>query len=291
MGNNVLAQVPDLNDFVKGMKMLLKPEGVITLEFPHLMRLMGRKPVRHDLSRALLLLLAHDDREDPAAHGLSVFDVEELPTHGGSLRVYARHFEDASKPVGDRVREILAREARRLRHAGVLRPLRGAGQGDEAQAAGLPHQSQARGEVRSPVTAHPGKGNTLLNYCGIRVRLPRLHRGPQPAQARQIPARNPRPDLPPRKDQGNKAGLRADPALESEDRNHGAGVVYPRLGWALRGAYSGGGGLRLTPSLHRGPRRRAELAGSRLYDVVLDLGRDSPTCLLWASSGTLDTST
>ena len=64
LGNNVLAQVPDLNDFVKGMKMLLKPQGVITLEFPHLMRLMARKPVRHDLSRALLLLLAHDDRED-----------------------------------------------------------------------------------------------------------------------------------------------------------------------------------------------------------------------------------
>ena len=176
--------------------------------------------------------------------------------------------------------KCLAREAqRRLRHAGVLRPLRGAGQGDEAQAAGLPHQNQARGEVHRRLR-RTGQGEHPAQLLRHPVRLPRLHRGPQPAQARQILARNPRPDLPPRKDQGNKTGLRADPALESEDRNHGAGVVYPRLGWALRGAYSGGGSLRLTPSPHRGPRRRASspAPGSTMSSSILVATRRHACC-------------
>ena len=88
--NNVLAHVPDLDDFVGGLGRVLKPEGVLTIEVPHLLRLIERRRVRHDLPRALLLLLAaRGSARARAAHGLRVFDVEELPTHGGSLRIWA----------------------------------------------------------------------------------------------------------------------------------------------------------------------------------------------------------
>ena len=232
LGNNVLAQVPDLNDFVKGMKMLLKPQGVITLEFPHLMRLMGENQFDTIYHEHFSYFSLTTTVKIMAAHGLSVFDVEELPTHGGSLRVYARHFEDASKPVGDRVREILAREA----CAGfdtLECYARFEEQVKETKPSCWPSSSKPRrGEVHRRLR-RTGQGEHPAQLLRHPVRLPRLHRGPQPAQARQILARNPRPDLPPRKDQGNKTGLRADPALESEDRNHGAGVVYPRLGWCF----------------------------------------------------------
>ena len=115
LGNNVLAQVPDLNDFVAGMKILLAPDGVVTMEFPHLLRLMRGEPVRHDLPRALLATSRSSPPERIfAAHGLTLFDVEEMPTHGGSLRIYACHDDDATKPV-DRAgsASCAAREERR----------------------------------------------------------------------------------------------------------------------------------------------------------------------------------
>src|SRR5690606_17875944 len=109
VGNNVLAQVPDLNDFVAGMKLLLKPEGVITLEFPHLERLIAENQfdtIYHEhFSYFSLLTTCHMAKR----HGLRVFDVEELPTHGGSLRVHLCH-EAGSHRVSTRVGELLARE-------------------------------------------------------------------------------------------------------------------------------------------------------------------------------------
>src|SRR5439155_14799333 len=110
VGNNVLAHVPDLNDFVAGMKALLAPEGVITMEFPHLERLIEERQfdtIYHEHFSYFSLLTA---RRVFAAHGLAVFDVDELPTHGGSLRVYACHA--GARPVGDAVRELEAREER-----------------------------------------------------------------------------------------------------------------------------------------------------------------------------------
>ena len=91
VANNVLAHVPDLNDFVAGCKILLKPTGAaITVEFPHLLRLIRGMPVRHDLSRAFLVFLAaRGGHGSSRVTACAVFDVEELPTHGGSLRVYA----------------------------------------------------------------------------------------------------------------------------------------------------------------------------------------------------------
>src|SRR5262249_36620234 len=115
-GNNVLAQVPDLNDFVGGMKTLLAPTGVVTLEFPHLERLIAENQfdtIYHEHFSYFSLLTV---QSICAAHGLTVFDVEELPTHGGSLRVYARHDADGSKPVSAAVTGLADRE----RRAGTL---------------------------------------------------------------------------------------------------------------------------------------------------------------------------
>src|SRR6267142_2990068 len=110
LGNNVLAQVPDLNDFVAGMEILLKPHGVITMEFPHLQRLMEENQfdtIYHEHFSYFSFLAAE---KIFAAHGLTLFDLEELATHGGSLRIFARHAEDDSKPVEERVGQLRARE-------------------------------------------------------------------------------------------------------------------------------------------------------------------------------------
>ena len=99
VGNNVLAHVPDLNDFVDGLRILLKPAGTITMEFPHLWRLMDENQfdtIYHEHFSYFSFLVAE---QVFAAHELTVFDVEELPTHGGSLRIYARHAGDSSRPV------------------------------------------------------------------------------------------------------------------------------------------------------------------------------------------------
>src|SRR5216684_2503712 len=110
LGNNVLAHVPDINDFIAGMKILLKPRGVITMEFPHLMQLMEQNQfdtIYHEHFSYFSFLTV---QQIFAAHGLTLFDVEELPTHGGSLRIFARHAEDSTKPVGPRVTDLHARE-------------------------------------------------------------------------------------------------------------------------------------------------------------------------------------
>ncbi len=116
VGNNVLAQVPDLNDFVAGMKIVLKPRGVITMEFPHLMRLMEGNQfdtIYHEHFSYFSLLTVE---QVFAAHGLTLFDVEEIPTHGGSLRIYARHAEDrCAAGRTSRRRAAGARRARRAR--------------------------------------------------------------------------------------------------------------------------------------------------------------------------------
>ncbi|MBA2127604.1 SAM-dependent methyltransferase [Hyphomicrobium methylovorum] len=165
-GNNVLAQVPDLNDFVAGMKILLADEGVITLEFPHVHRLMAENQfdtIYHEhFSYFSLLTIEHM----AARHGLKIIDVEELPTHGGSLRVYLAHEASARVP-SDAVAALLAKE----KQAGLDR-LDGYS-GFQEQVRQTKHKllaflTQAKAEgKRICGYGAPGKGNTLLNYCGI----------------------------------------------------------------------------------------------------------------------------
>jgi SAM-dependent methyltransferase len=166
-GANVLAQVPKPNDFVKGLQILLKPGGVVTIEFPHLVRLMEGNQfdtIYHEHFTYFSLLSAEALF---AAHGLTVFDVDEIPTHGGSLRIYARHADDATKPVTERVERLRASE----RAAGLDRLDAYAGfarQVERTKWALLDFLIGAkRAGKRVAGYGAPGKGNTLLNYCGV----------------------------------------------------------------------------------------------------------------------------
>ena len=169
VGNNVLAHVPDLNDFVAGLKLLLAPNGVLTMEFPHLLRLMAEDQFDTIYHEHYSYFSFATVGQVFAAHGLTLFDVEELPTHGGSLRIYARHDDDASKPMGERVAELLAREEA----AGLsrLEIYRSFGERVRRVKRGLLRfLIQAKEEGRSIAGyGAPAKGNTLLNYCGVRT--------------------------------------------------------------------------------------------------------------------------
>jgi C-methyltransferase C-terminal domain/Putative zinc binding domain/Methyltransferase domain len=169
IGNNVLAQVPDLNDFVGGIRIVLKPEGVATLEFPHLMRLMDENQydtIYHEHFSYFSLITVE---KIFAAHGLILFDVDEVSTHGGSIRIYLRHIEDNSKPVTAAVLKLRERELA----AGLNRMEAYASfteQVMESKRALLELLIQLRREGKRVVGyGAPGKGNTLLNYCGIRT--------------------------------------------------------------------------------------------------------------------------
>jgi len=167
LGNNVLAQVPDLNDFVEGLKILLKPEGVLTLEFPHLLRLIERNEfdtIYHEHFSYFSMLTTLRIME---AHGLKVFDVEELPTHGGSLRVYACRGESQTHEIGASVAKVIAEEER----AGLA-------SADGYKSFALQVQQTKWALIEFLMTAArqgktvagygaPGKSATLLNYCGI----------------------------------------------------------------------------------------------------------------------------
>jgi SAM-dependent methyltransferase len=168
LGNNVLAHVPDLNDFLGGMKIVLKSGGVITMEFPHLLRLIDGNQwdtIYHEHFSYLSFLTAS---RMFSAHGLRLFDVEELPTHGGSLRIYGCHEDDAARPDTERTREMRSRE----RDAGFERIETYTGYGTRVEAdkrqileflIGLKNQG-----CRLVGYGAPAKGNTLLNYCGVR---------------------------------------------------------------------------------------------------------------------------
>ena len=167
VANNVLAQVPNLNDFVEGMRTILKPTGTITLEFPHLMRLIAGNQFDTIYHEHFSYFSFTTVERVLSAHRLTVYDVEEIPTHGGSLRVFACHMDDASKPATKRVVELRAREE----EAGYCRlDIYGSfgEQVKETKRKLLEFLIRAKRERKSIVGyGAPGKGNTLLNYCGI----------------------------------------------------------------------------------------------------------------------------
>ncbi len=169
IGNNVLAHVPNINDFVGGLKILLKPKGIITMEFPHLMRLMAENQfdtIYHEHFSYWSLLAVERVFEK---HGLTLFDVEELPTHGGSLRIYARHSGDDSKPVGSRILELRQREAQ-AGFGTLAHYLDFAAHVEKTKRKLLSFLIEAKEQGKSVVGyGAPAKGNTLLNYCGIRT--------------------------------------------------------------------------------------------------------------------------
>ena len=169
LGNNVLAHVPDLNDFVKGMKIMLAENGVLTMEFPHLMQLISQNQfdtIYHEHFSYFSLTAIN---QIFAQHGITLFDVQTLPTHGGSIRIFGRHTEDVTKSITTAIRDLLQQEK-------------------EAGMTSLAYYQQFEEQVKETKRAlltflieqkragktivgygAPGKGNTLLNYCGIRT--------------------------------------------------------------------------------------------------------------------------
>jgi SAM-dependent methyltransferase len=168
-GNNVLAHVPDLNDFVAGLRSLLGPAGVLTMEFPHLLELVDQNQFDTIYHEHFSYFSFTTVEKVFAAHGITLFDVDRLPTHGGSLRIYGRHSADLSKPVTANVQALKAEEEA----WGLSRIESYAQYGEKVKRAKrgiLDFLINAKEEGKTIVGyGAPGKGNTLLNYCGIRT--------------------------------------------------------------------------------------------------------------------------
>ena len=171
LGNNVLAHIPDIMDFVAGMKIILKDTGVITMEFPHLMQLVDNNQFDTIYHEHFSYLSFYTVQQIFAANGLEMFDVDELPTHGGSLRIYAKHKEDSSKQVSVNVADLLQKEKDKglttmayysnfqLRALKVKLDL----------ISFLIEQKRSNKKVAAYGAA--AKGNTLLNFCGVKSDL------------------------------------------------------------------------------------------------------------------------
>jgi 2-polyprenyl-3-methyl-5-hydroxy-6-metoxy-1,4-benzoquinol methylase len=169
LGNNVLAHVPDLNDFVAGMKILLASQGVITMEFPHLMWLIKENQFDTIYHEHFSYFSFVTVERVFVAHGLTIFDVEELPTHGGSLRIYARHHEDTSRPIAERVQALRGREqAAGFTQLEAYFSFAEKVKETKRKLLDFLIRAKRKGKAIAGYGA-PGKGNTLLNYCGIRT--------------------------------------------------------------------------------------------------------------------------
>jgi SAM-dependent methyltransferase len=171
LGNNVLAHVPDLNDFVAGLNIALKADGVVTMEFPHLLRQIENvqfDQIYHEHFSYLSLITVE---KVFAYHGLTLFDVEELPTHGGSIRIFAKHTEGNSKRIEKTVGEIREAEI----NAGLKSISTYEEFSDrvvETKLKLLQFLINAKQSGKRVVGyGAPAKGNTLLNYCGVRSEL------------------------------------------------------------------------------------------------------------------------
>jgi len=169
LGNNVLAQVPDVNTFVAGVPQILKPHGTVTFEFPHLQRLLDENQfdtIYHEHYSYFSLITVE---KIFASHGLTIFDVEELWTHGGSLRIFARHTADTSRPLTERLLALRSREeAAGFRQIETYTRFEQQVRETKHKLLELLITAKRQGKTIVGYGA-PGKGNTLLNYCGIRT--------------------------------------------------------------------------------------------------------------------------
>ena len=168
IGNNVLAHVPDINDFVSGMKAFLNTNGVITMEFPHLLRLIERNQFDTIYHEHFSYLSFTTVDKIFKYHGLSLFDVEELETHGGSIRIYAKHREDSTRQASPRVADLLKREHEAgMSSMSFYKDFEKNVQNTKWRILEFLIEAKNNGKTIAGYGA-PGKGNTLLNYCGIR---------------------------------------------------------------------------------------------------------------------------
>lgn len=171
LGNNVLAHVPDIVDFVGGMSIVLKPTGVVTMEFPHLLQLVENNQFDTIYHEHFSYLSFTTVNQIFASQGLTLFDVEELPTHGGSLRIFARHTENDQLPLTPNVAAMLAKEA------GEGLTKMDYYEGFQSKALAIKFDlidfliEQKRAGKTVAAYGAAAKGNTLLNYCGIKYDL------------------------------------------------------------------------------------------------------------------------
>ena len=168
LGNNVLAHVPDIVDFVAGMTIALKPTGVITMEFPHLLNLIGQNQFDTIYHEHFSYLSFHTVSQIFESQGLTMFDVDEIPTHGGSLRIYAKHTDDTTKTISPSVAALLQKEA----SAGITDMSYYADFQTKAEGVKLGLLSflieQKRAGKSVSAYGAAAKGNTLLNFCGVK---------------------------------------------------------------------------------------------------------------------------
>lgn len=168
LGNNVLAHVPDIVDFVAGMKIILAEEGVITMEFPHLMQLVDNNQfdtIYHEHFSYLSLYTVNQIFE---LHELQMFDVEELPTHGGSLRIYAKHKDDTSKTISENVAALLKKEMDKgLNNLAYYENFQQKAFKVKLDLTEFLIRQKKEGKSVAAYGA-AAKGNTLLNYCGVK---------------------------------------------------------------------------------------------------------------------------
>jgi len=168
LGNNVLAHVPDIVDFVGGIKIILKDKGVVTMEFPHLMQLVDNNQFDTIYHEHFSYLSFYTVKQIFESQGLELFDVDEIPTHGGSLRIYAKHKEDSSKAISPNVSALLKKE--------IDKGLNGLSYYDNFHQKTLNVKldltefliQQKRAKKKVAAYGAAAKGNTLLNYCGIK---------------------------------------------------------------------------------------------------------------------------
>ena len=167
IANNVLAHVPNLHDFIAGLKRLLEPKGIITVEFPHILNLICQKQFDTIYHEHFSYFSLQTVQKIFLAHNLEVFDVEEISTHGGSLRIYAKHKEDESKPVHLNVTKIIIKERNYGLHC--LETYKGFSDSvKQIKVNILDFFIRAKKDGKTIVGyGAPAKGNTLLNYCGI----------------------------------------------------------------------------------------------------------------------------
>ena len=171
VGNNVFAHVPDINDFVVGMKMILKDQGVITLEFPHLMQIIEQNQFDTIYHEHFSYFSFYTTGLIFEKHGLELFDVERISTHGGSLRIYGKHKEDISKNISPNVAELLKEEeAKGMQALSYYEGFQGKVDRVKVELVSfLLEQKKKNAKVAAYGAA--AKGNTLLNYCGIKSDL------------------------------------------------------------------------------------------------------------------------
>jgi SAM-dependent methyltransferase len=168
LGNNVLAHVPDIVDFVKGLKILLKDTGVVTMEFPHLMQLVDNNQFDTIYHEHFSYLSFYTVKQVFASQGLQMFDVEEIPTHGGSLRIFAKHENDTTKKISPNVENLLKKE--------IDKGMTSLSYYDHFQDKALKIKldltsfliDQKRAGKKVAAYGAAAKGNTMLNYCGIK---------------------------------------------------------------------------------------------------------------------------